>query len=323
MRSGGSSSGRISLISVIRDRMGDLTPSERRLADVIMSSEEVVALSTAGELARMAEVSEATVSRFCNNIGFSGYADMQAVARKTVLRLLEQDVPGRLDRSYEGAESFGELLQNVVEMDAENLWCSFRGAPQILEELVEDLAECHRVYCLGDRSSSFPAGYLAFSLNFLRSGVYSMAGDVGDGVNVLLDSEPGDVVVAFANARYPRDTTTLVRLAVESGLKVYLLTDSLACPACGYTERVISVRCDSLSTTCSLVAFFSMVNVLVAAVGVSLDRSAVQERLANLEGKYKSADYYHKFVPGDSAGWEQGAADDAGERRATADYVGE
>ncbi|MFP4201272.1 MAG: MurR/RpiR family transcriptional regulator [Bacillota bacterium] len=323
MKSGGESSGRISLISIIRDRMGDLTPSERRLADVIMSSEEVVALSTAGDLARMAGVSEATVSRFCNNIGFPRYADMQSVARRTVLHLLEQDVPARLDRSYEGAQSFGELMQKVVEMDSENLWYSFRGAPQILEDLVEDLAQCRRVYCLGDRSSSFPAGYLAFSLNFLRSGVRSMVGDVGDGVNVLLDSEPGDVMVVFANARYPRDTTTLVRVAAESDLRVYLLTDSLACPACSYTDRVISVRGDSLSITCSLVAFFSMVNVLVAGVGISLDRSSVGDRLANLEEKYESTEYYHRFPTRDLARWGLGAlGDEDGRESATDDYVG-
>ncbi len=310
MPDGGSRVQRESLVPMIRERLGNLTPSERRLADVIMKSEEVVALSTAGELARMAGVSEATVSRFSNNIGFDRYADMQAVARRAVMQLLHLDVPERLGRSYDGGESFGEILHSVADLDNENLWYTYRGVPRVLEELVEDLVRAERVFCLGARSSEFPAGYLAFALNFLRPGVRVMDGHVGGGVNALIDAEPGDVMVTFSNARYSKDTTTLVRVAAESNLKVYLVADSLACPSSRYTDRVIPVRCESIGTVPSPVAFFSIVNVLVAAVGVFLDHESVSARLARLEDKYYRTDYYHRFPSGDLQ--YEGCADNLG-----------
>ncbi len=308
MQNQGKATGRESLIPLIRDRLADLTPSERLLADIIMQSEEIVALSTAGELARMAGVSEASVSRFSGALGFARYSDMQAVARRAVMRLLHLGVPDRLDRSYEGAASFGEMLHTVVERDSENLWYTFRQAPPLLETLVQDLSEARRVYCLGARSASYPAGYLAFSINFMRSGVYSLCGDVGDGINALLDAEPGDVMVAFANARYVRDTTTLVKTASEGGLKVYLVSDSLACPSSQYTDRVIPLRCESVGIVPSLVSFFSLVNVLVAAVGVYLDRGEVGSRLEDLEDKYLRADYYHRFPSGET--WCEGSLEE-------------
>jgi DNA-binding MurR/RpiR family transcriptional regulator len=62
----------------IRQRLGTLSPSERRLARALLSGPPTIGLESSVRLAQHAGVSGPTVSRFVTNqLGFGSYADFQ------------------------------------------------------------------------------------------------------------------------------------------------------------------------------------------------------------------------------------------------------
>ena len=59
-----------------------LTPSERRIADVLFDSDLMVGLENVATLAQRAKVSGPTVIRFATKLGFEGFPQLQAVLRE-------------------------------------------------------------------------------------------------------------------------------------------------------------------------------------------------------------------------------------------------
>ena len=74
-----------SLTARIRDRYGDLSPMERRLADVILACPGELSGYSATELAGRAGVSKMTVSRLVRRLGYAGEWPPSAAAAATRL----------------------------------------------------------------------------------------------------------------------------------------------------------------------------------------------------------------------------------------------
>jgi DNA-binding MurR/RpiR family transcriptional regulator len=67
----------------ILDIYEDLTPLERRLADVVLEHQRELASYSATELAVQADVSKATAARFFKRLGYSSYQDARQQSRGT------------------------------------------------------------------------------------------------------------------------------------------------------------------------------------------------------------------------------------------------
>ena len=61
----------------IKEKSASFSKGQRRIADVILTSYDKVAYMTAAKLGALVKVSESTVVRFADELGFSGYPEMQ------------------------------------------------------------------------------------------------------------------------------------------------------------------------------------------------------------------------------------------------------
>src|SRR5215469_12651856 len=84
----GSSGGPLSVAEQIRQRLGELSPSERRVARTLLAGPPTIGLESSARLAQQAGVSGPTVSRFIAELGFSSYAEFQ--------RALHQEITARM-----------------------------------------------------------------------------------------------------------------------------------------------------------------------------------------------------------------------------------
>ena len=74
-RPGGQSQPAPSVSEQIRQRLGELSPSERRVARTLLAGPPTIGLESSARLAQHAGVSGPTVSRFIAELGFGSYAD--------------------------------------------------------------------------------------------------------------------------------------------------------------------------------------------------------------------------------------------------------
>jgi DNA-binding MurR/RpiR family transcriptional regulator len=266
----------------VRDRLGDMTPSERRVARTLLATYPTAGLESLPQLAEAADVTGPTVLRFVRKIGYDGYPDFQ--------RSLRIEVQARTEGLYSLYETKVTTQDDLVlnrSLDA------FRRA---LEEtfsaktLDDDLIEVvsllsdpkHHLWFVGGRFSHLLANYLCVLLRRLRPGC-SMVGDAPDAR--VLDSHEisrKSVLCLFDYRRYQPDTIAVGRVAADRGAAVIVFTDPWLSPAVEFARRVFISHADSASPFDSMLGGFALAELIVAKM-VTATGDVGRERVGELE----------------------------------------
>ena len=97
-------------IYLINEHYPLLTKSERKVADFILNSGESIIYSTMNDIKTKANVGDATIIRFCQKLGFSGFSDLKL---KLLKKILAKRKPSSGKYHDEVAKSLIEVLQST------------------------------------------------------------------------------------------------------------------------------------------------------------------------------------------------------------------
>jgi DNA-binding MurR/RpiR family transcriptional regulator len=270
------------IAELVRQRSTELSPAERRLAKVLLSSYPIAGLETLARLAERAAVSPPTVTRFIGKLGFRGYPEFQDRLRQEVQDRLSSPL-ARYDAGPSGGRSSSALdpsfdafrrgLAATLDLISER---EFGEVATLLSD------RRHRVLVLGGRVSSVLARYLAGQLHLLRPGVRLLDPERTAPVGELIDLRRRDVLVAFDYRRYQADTVQSGRAASERGATVVLFTDPWLSPASVYARHTLVTSVEAAAPFDSMVGAVAVIESLVAAVLSRLGQQA-QLRMRRLE----------------------------------------
>lgn len=291
----------ITIASLIGENRNNMTKSEMKVADLVLRAQELSALFPASVVAGKAGVSEATMTRFCRRLGLSGYQELQEISRNSVLYRLQSDTSDRLEQSLLDNGDLEDMMNHIMEYDSQNLSFLSEENRSMIRNLIDDICTAEKVFSVGVRTSSFPASFLGFALNFLRSGVYSLAGDLESDLDCLIEVGERDVVIAFSFMRYAVHTLGILEAVAQANPTVYVVTDSLLSPLTSYSDNVLLIHNRSLGVVPSLTPTFSLIHLIVAAAGAHMDKEKVRHRLESLESVYKSYGMVTDGLSGDSS----------------------
>src|SRR5216683_4482681 len=91
---------------LVRQRLNDLSPAERKLARVLLASYPIAGLESVARFAERAQVSPPTVTRFITKLGFRGYPEFQETLRHEVQARLSSPLTRfREEKLGRGADS--------------------------------------------------------------------------------------------------------------------------------------------------------------------------------------------------------------------------
>jgi DNA-binding MurR/RpiR family transcriptional regulator len=102
-----------------------------------------------------------------------------------------------------------------------------------------------------------------------------------------------DVVIAISFPRYSTRTVKAVQYARHQGAKVIAITDSTASPLCASATYTLLARSDIASFVDSLVAPLSVINALVAAIGMR-KKAEIETTFERLEEIWQEYEVYEK-----------------------------
>ncbi len=261
-----------------------LTPSERRVADVVLAEPERVAFGTVAEVAARARTSGATVVRLATKLGFEGFVGLQS------------DVQGDLaNRLRPAADRIrGELASDPVgraaEMEATNVTATLAAVDRaMLRRAVDDLAARERrVWVLSGDASRGAALLFADHLGLLRADVQLLDGPDPRLARHLVDLKRGDALVVIDFRRYERWVVATVERAIETGARVIAVTDSSLSPLADSADATFVVRADAAGPFDSHTGTIAVLNLLLAAVANRLRRSATA-RLDRIESAWQES----------------------------------
>lgn len=278
------------LIKLIQLNFSKLSKSQKLIAEYIMANYDKAAFMTAAKLGEVVGVSESTVVRFANTLGYDGYRDLQSDLHELVKNKLTTVQRISLTNDYTNKEN---LSKRVFKKDIANISKTFDELDyDNFEKAVETILNGERVYVLGLRSSSFLAGYLGFYLNFILNNVKVVTAGPSDVFEQMLKVTSNDVVIGISYPRYSSRTLDALNYVKDKGCKVIGITDSVLSPAAQISDITLIANSNMVSFVDSLVAPMSLINSLIIAIGME-KREDITNYFEDLENIWKEYSIYN------------------------------
>ena len=237
----------------------------QQCADHVAGHQDRIALSTVADLARGAGVPPSAMMRFCQIMGFSGYAEMQRLFR-SALTVAPPDYGTRLaNLKAQGAGQPAALVAEFVEAGQLSLQGLARDLDEIkLNQAVTLLSQARIIHIAGFRRSFPVASYLAYVCDKL--GLPAMLHDGVAGLAQRAALQPGDALLAITFAPYSDETLALAAAARALGVPVVLLTDPPVTQLAGHADTILTVTEVDFGAFRSLSATIALALALAVAV---------------------------------------------------------
>ena len=248
----------------IRENYEALTPGFRKLADFIMNSTLDVAFLTATELSRRVGVDPATVVRFAQEIGYSGFRELS----REIKRYVRNQVTATTQQ-VQGAESVETLLATLMSNDAQNLQHFMTTDTACLVQAIEVLRVAPRLWFTGEFSGYEVAAFVAKQFQMYGISALAFQPSMGETATHVLQMEPGDALVAFAGNDPSVDTGYAIRMAKAKGVKTIAVTGSGVILPAREADIAISVSGKSPSSVPTFGTRMQVLSLLWEAVMVT------------------------------------------------------
>ncbi len=276
---------------LIAKKQIQLTESQGRIAQYITDHYDEAIFLTASKLARQVGVSEATIVRLAQVLGFSGYPEMQRMLREKLQERLTTVT--RLEGTFRNVGRNDEgILMKVIQEDIQNLSQTLQEIPQdTFRQAVADIIAARRIYVVGLRGAHAPALVLSLYLRYLKKHACAVIPGYGDVWNTLHGVSSEDLIIGISFPRYTRLTIEILEYAHEQGARVGTITDSPFSPLARNADWVLPVRSRLDSFIESFTAAMSLVNALLTAVSVQ-DPGETMKALKEREAIWKKKEIY-------------------------------
>nr|WP_207717298.1 MurR/RpiR family transcriptional regulator [Clostridium acetobutylicum] len=272
---------------IIQIKFPRLSKGQKLIAEYILKHYDKAAFMTAARLGVSVGVSESTVVRFANELGFSGYPKLQKALHELIKNKLTTVQRIELSNTFIAEES---SLKGVLKADIENIRVTLEKINHnVFDDVVNSIFSAKRIYIIGLRSSTALAEFLGFYLNLILDNVYVVSYKISDIFEQIINITSDDLLIGIGFPRYASRTIEALSFAKSRKTKVVALTDSLLSPLATEADYTLIAQSNMASFVDSLVAPLSVINALIVSVGLrEKDRiSNVFTDLENIWKRYK------------------------------------
>ena len=279
------------LISHIQSQYTRFSKGQKLIAQYILKNYDKVAFMTACKLGEAVGVSESTVVRFANALGYSGYPKLQDALQEVIKNKLT--TVQRVDMVKEFNDD-SAILKKIVKSDMDNIKDTLEGIDEkAFEEAANRILKAKRIYIVGMRSSFTIAQYLGFYLGIILDSVHVIRTDMGDAFEQVVKINEDDVLIAISFPRYSKKSYQIVSYAKEKGAHIVSLTDSPFAPVASFTDNLLLVKSNMVSFVDSLVPALSIANALIVSVGMK-EKEDIKKHFDDLEAIWEKYSVYDK-----------------------------
>jgi RpiR family carbohydrate utilization transcriptional regulator len=257
----------------MRSDYASLSAAERKVADVILEQPTVLELPL-GDLARRVGVSEASVVRFCQTIGYAGLRDLKRHLSAPVL----SPPTSLLSLAVEAGDDLDAVAEKVVRFNIDLLSDTLQGLDRAaLSEAVNALLDAQRIECYAIGSSVSIAQDAYYRL--LRLGLpVSAVSDPHMQATSAAQLPPGSVAFAISQRGRSSETAAALRWAGRAGATRILLTSYRNTPL----SRLADIQLTCAAPDASLrpealaarVAHLAVVDVISVAIALKRPEAA-------------------------------------------------
>lgn len=209
-----------SFLTRVRQVLPELHPAERRLGDFLCDFPGEVASYSAQELAALAHVSKATVSRFIQRLGYENYEEARRHARA------DKQTGSRLFLATSADPAGEQSVTAHVAQGVANIEATFLAISETqINTASAALLKARKVWVIGFRASHSFATYLQWQLTQVIENISAIPGGGQTLGEHLVSFTPDDVVIVFGLRRRIALMDALLNQVEKSGARLLYITD--------------------------------------------------------------------------------------------------
>ena len=212
------------LVSTIKSHYPTLHAAEKKVADYVLEHGDEVTKITVTELAERSQVSDATVVRFCQKIGYKGFYQMKIALAQDVVHPMHEFQPSI------SQDRIGESIHNIFTLTIQNLQeTAYSIHADDVSNCVQLIDQCHALYLFA-AGNSYPIASDA-AYKFTKIGiptVHSPTPEMQVSSAYLMTDR--DVALAISHSGGSKLVLTCLEIAKEQGAKTICITNFLKSP---------------------------------------------------------------------------------------------
>jgi DNA-binding MurR/RpiR family transcriptional regulator len=263
----------IDIVSRLQRVDQNLSPAERRVADIVTSDYEAATRMTIAELAERADVSQPTVTRFCRSLGCASFTEFK-ISLATTLTVASAYL--KSERVFD--DDAGQIAHTVMLRAASAVReCLDQIDTSVIGKAIDAIAASRRIDIYGQGGGS-AAMIEDAKLRLFRLGIPVSA--YSDGHQQRMSAAtlgPGDSVLAISNSGRSKPVVEAVEIARSFGATTVVITRP-GTPLAAAADLVIAVTIaegpDVMMPTPSRYAHMAVIDTLAAGVAKRLGGKA-------------------------------------------------
>ncbi|WP_051366393.1 MurR/RpiR family transcriptional regulator [Hamadaea tsunoensis] len=231
-----------SLLARLRGLLPSLPESEQAVGRLVIDKPSEIARASISELARRAGTSATTVTRFCRDVGLTGYHELRLLLAVAVDRQQSagRHVPIGADTDIAPDDALPAIAQKMAHAAQRAIQDTLDTFDlEALAAAVEALNGAGRVYIYGVGSSDVVVADLDHKLSHLGLTCVTYA-DVHRSMASAAHLTPSDVVIAVSHSGRTAEVLDPVRVARGRGATTLAITNYPRSPLADLVDIVLS-----------------------------------------------------------------------------------
>ncbi len=213
------------IIDKIYSELPAMSQSDQKVAKQVLADPEKIVNSTISELAKIAAVSGASVTRFCHNLGLTGFHD---------LKIQLAQVSGN-EKSHSLQKIAKDDLQTALKQIGDNKVAEIEATlnnidSQVLKKVL-DLLTNSKIVQVSAEGDTYPVAEDAV-YKFNQIGILAMAsgGNVETAIAQSMNLNAQDCLLVISNSGESAALLKQIKVAKEQGIKVIAITNRADSP---------------------------------------------------------------------------------------------
>ncbi|MFQ5483855.1 MAG: MurR/RpiR family transcriptional regulator [Desulfobacterales bacterium] len=263
----------------------NLSPKKKRVADYIIKDYKKLFLMTAREVAEECRVSEPTIIRFTNDLGFSGYQEfVQYMKGLLHIELTAVERLVKASRRSDHMNTLDQYCQNAIG-NLENLQSSI--SEKDLKSVARVIFNAEQVYVVGYRASTTLAFYFGYLLSKILENVFLDTSLSWRLMDKIARNGKSGVMFVIAFPRYPMKVIHLLEYARRYRVKIIGLSDTPKSPVIALSDQYILIDLESVSFIDPFAHIITYLGALIHEI-TFLDQKRAMKYLSRFDNAAKS-----------------------------------
>jgi DNA-binding MurR/RpiR family transcriptional regulator len=250
----------------IKNKFAELPKNQRKIANYFVDNFDKVSFLTVQDISRSTGASVASVVRFAQRIGFSGFSELREAIADSLQSHLSNPQNFTL---FDKGNPEKDILTSVANLDIQNI----NDTLSIIEREVFDssismILKSKRVFTAGLGISYLLSEILAYQLNQVAVDATAFKNNYCPFSEQIPSLNKKDLIILFSFPPYSKDTIEAAKIASEKNINIIAFTNKEASPITFFSKVNLIVHSKNMLFTNSFAAISVLINAMATSIAL-------------------------------------------------------